>query len=533
MGSTLNKLLKVGGLRHCKVVSGHSGLSRTISYVTVMEVPDIINWLKGNELLLSSLYPIKDNLNAQAELIDRLHEVGTGALAIKANRFIGSVPEIMIKKSEQYGLPIIVIPEEVSYLDILTPAMNTIFNEKVILQEDLDQASSLLSEITLSENGISQFLETLSTLIKNKVFLESLVPYIEVPIKKSLFEPLTNQQIIELELVGRAVRMPRVIEGELVESCIVSPILLEGKLFGCITSFGFNEYIEIELAILEKASKLLSLDFLRKKVRYEIEQQYRNDFFRDLFFNQFVNKQDLVEKGKIYGFKENDEYVCISVSGQSIKNGELFTENMLRIESGLERIDNEVIIGSVRHSLYILFPVKTRSKQELMQVIKEISKEIKLILRVDVYLGIGRTYQGVDGLRKSFREAEQAVTFGPVFWKDQLIFYFNQIGLYGLIALVEGREELMQFFNETIGELVSNEKPGELDLIETIEQYFKCNESLTATANHLFIHVNTLKYRLQKIKLITGLSLQNTEEKIMLNMGLKIHHFLNSDYRFR
>lgn len=533
MGISLSKLLKTGGLRHCQVVAGKNGLDKTVSYVTVMEVPDIINWLKGNELLLTSLYPIKDDPKAQADLIERLHEVGTTAIAIKPNRFIESIPEEMKERAEKYAIPIIEIPESISYLDIISPAMNAIFDEKVVLQEDLEQASSLLSEISLYENGFSIFIDTLSMLTKNEVYLESLAPYIEVPAQEEQLEPLNEQQVNELKVVQRAVRMPRIKDGEQVEACIVSPILIDGELYGTISSFNSNaDYMEMELAILEKASMLLSLEFLRKKVKYDIEQQYRNDFFRDLFFNQFMNKQDLIEKGQIYGYKENQDYLCISVSRKELDNGKLFTKWMSRIETLLRQIEATVIIGTVRHSLYLLLPVKNRSQQELRKIINQIATGIKQVVQVDVCFGIGRTYSGVEGLRKSFREAEQAVVLGPVFWKDQSIIYFNNIGVYRLISLVDNREELRQFYEETVGKLAANDSGSDLNLIETLEQYFKHNESLTETAKQLFIHVNTLKYRLQKIKSISGLSLQKTEEKLMLNMGLKIHRYLEGDCRF-
>ncbi|MCM3762323.1 PucR family transcriptional regulator ligand-binding domain-containing protein [Alkalihalobacillus oceani] len=534
MATSLKKLLKIGGLRHCKVVAGHQGLEKTVSYVTVMEVPDIINWLKGNELLLTSLYPIKDDPVAQLELIDRLHEVGTTAVAVKPNRFIGAIPEEMKRKADEYGMPLLEIPEEISYLDILPPAMNVIFDEKVVLQEDLDQTSHLLSEISLYENGLSSFMDTLALLTKTEVYLEALAPYIEVPPQKHELAPLTTQQVNELKVVQRAVRMPRRKQGEELEDCIVSPIIIDGELQGTVSSFhSRSEYIEMELAILEKASMLLSLEFLRKKVKYDIEQQYRNDFFRDLFFNQFINKQDLMDKGKMYGFQAEEAYVCISVSGKEVEDGKMFASALGRIESVLTQIEEDIVVGSVRHSLYVLLPVKDRTKPELKKMIGQFATGIKQVVQIDVSLGVGRTYSGVDGLRKSFREAEQAVVFGPVFWKDQPIIYFSNLGAYRLIALIENRDELEQFYEETVGPLAKNDLDSELNLVETLEQYFKHNESLTETAKDLYIHVNTLKYRLQKIKTISGLNLQKTEEKLMLNMGLKIHRYLESDCRFR
>lgn len=72
MGVTIREAMQVGGLLRCKVVAGESALDKEIQYITVMEVPDVIQWLKGNELLLTSLYAIKDDLQAIQNLVPQL-----------------------------------------------------------------------------------------------------------------------------------------------------------------------------------------------------------------------------------------------------------------------------------------------------------------------------------------------------------------------------------------------------------------------------------------------------------------------------
>lgn len=529
MSTNLSKLLETGGLRQCKVVSGLSGLEKTISYVTVMEVPDITTWLKGNELILTSLYPIKDDYKAQGELIDRLHEVGTSAIAIKPNRYVQTIPDIMKVKSNKFNIPIIEIPEEVSYLDILTPAMNTIFNQKIILEEDLEHAVGELSHVLLKKNQFHSFLETVSKLTQSEIGLEVIPPYIELSLPENEIEPLNHIQLKKIEENGKSLWMNRKKANIIYEGCIVTPIYVEGRMSGMLTSFGQRGNVEMQTAILEKAAKILSLEFLREKVKYEIEQKYRDEFFSDLFFNQHINKEDLVDKGKKYGFRENEEYVCIAVHYKGdVEKGT--SELIADLECAMSTIEYDVIIGQVRHSTYILFPVKGRNQKELKGSIELFSEKV-CYKYINFCLGVGRTYKGIEGLRKSFKEAKQSVIFGPL-WSEKSINYFQAIGLYRLVSLIDNKEELKQLYEETIGKLVVKEDKSELDLIETLEVYFNNNESLRETADQLYIHVNTLKYRLSKIKLLTGLDLNRSEEKVMLNMGLKIHRYLDNYNKF-
>lgn len=526
MGIPLKNLLKVGGLRECKVVAGHSGVEKLVTYVTIMEVPDIVKWLKGNELLLTSLYPIKDDLDAQVQLIEKLHAVGTTALAIKPVRFVNAIPKEMIEKADQYGITLIEIPQDISYLDILSPAMNAIFNEKVVLQEDLEQAERLLNEISIAKSDFNQFIETLSFLTKSNVYLESNVPYIHVSTQEQQLLPMSSSQIKELEVVQRPVRMTRQSCDYQEESCIVAPIMIDGELYGAITCWHYHlEFMEVDLAIQEKAASLLSFEFLRKKVKYDIEKQYKNDFLRDLLFNQEMNMQDLVERGKTFGFIENEFYLCIIINEIQKSDDEIFTKRFSQLETEIRRVESDIIAGTIRNSLLLLVPRKNRVNQEMKKMINRFLLQVEQVVRVQVRLGIGSEYSGVRGVRRSFREAEKAITLGSKLWNTQSITYFGDLGVYRIIALIENNNELKHYYNETMEKLIVYDEGNELALIETLEKYFTCNESIKETAGQLFIHVNTLKYRLQKIKQITGLSLQNSEEKLMLQMGLKIHQY--------
>ncbi|OLS39213.1 PucR family transcriptional regulator [Bacillus sp. MRMR6] len=526
MGIPLKNLLKVGGLRECKVIAGHSGIESLVTYVTVMEVPDIVNWLKGNELLLTSLYPIKDDPGAQIQLIEKLNAVGTTALAIKPIRFIDAIPQGMIDKANQYGITLIEIPQEVSYLDILSPAMNAIFNEKVVLQEDLEQATRLLNEISITNSDFNQFISTLSFLTKSKVLLESHIPYIQVLNKEECLMPMNAEQIKEIEVIQRPIRMIRQNREGQDESCIVAPIIIDGDLYGTITCWNYSlEFMEVDLAIQEKAASLLSLEFLRKKVRYDIERQYKNDFLRDLLFNQEINLQDLVERGKTFGLREKDSYVCVIISEKEQFNNEVISKSLSEIEASIRVVESEALVGTIRSSILLLLPRKNKSDHELKKIIGRIPVLVEQIVQVGIRLGIGSEELGVRGLRKSFREAEKAITLGSKLWNQQSIIYFSNLGVYRLIGLIEDHQELKHFYNEAMKKLITFDEENELALIPTLEKYFSCNESVKETANQLFIHVNTLKYRLQKIKQVTGLSLQNSEDKLMLQMGLKIHQY--------
>ncbi|MGB9868088.1 MAG: PucR family transcriptional regulator ligand-binding domain-containing protein, partial [Bacillota bacterium] len=100
-GVTVRQALTIGGLTRARPVAGLSGLDRVIKYVDIMEVPDFASWVRPNEFIITCAYAIKDNPNAQVELVHHLARCNAAALAVKPGRFLGSMPEAMVQAAEE------------------------------------------------------------------------------------------------------------------------------------------------------------------------------------------------------------------------------------------------------------------------------------------------------------------------------------------------------------------------------------------------------------------------------------------------
>ncbi|MEY8001090.1 PucR family transcriptional regulator ligand-binding domain-containing protein [Clostridium sp. Mt-5] len=96
LGISLQRLLQVDKLRRARVLAGKRGMNKRITKVDVMEVPDIIEWVGEGELLITTAYSIKDNIDVLMKLIPELNEKGVAALGIKIGRYIKKLPPDII-----------------------------------------------------------------------------------------------------------------------------------------------------------------------------------------------------------------------------------------------------------------------------------------------------------------------------------------------------------------------------------------------------------------------------------------------------
>lgn len=128
--ATVSDILKIPKLRSLKVVAGEKGLYKKIKHVTVMEVPNIGKWMKGNDFVITSLYAVKDDVKKQCNIIRELSELSCSCIAIKVGEYLNEIPKELKDIANECELPLIKIPYELTYIDIIMEAMQLIFQEK-------------------------------------------------------------------------------------------------------------------------------------------------------------------------------------------------------------------------------------------------------------------------------------------------------------------------------------------------------------------------------------------------------------------
>lgn len=530
MAIPVNDLMKLGVFNQCKLISGLDGGRNEVKYVTVMEVPEIVKWLRGHELILTSLYSIKDDIEAQNTIVRDLHNVGSAALAIKLHPSMDKIPDMIIEESNKYSLPIIEVTNELTYIDIIVQVMNNIINQHTIVQQNFDQVNHMLNEVAVNAKGMNELVESISYLTKNFITVESEYSYIDVPDVPFKYQSLTKKQKEKLIVTKRPTKLVRKCNNREMD-CVVAPVFLDRELCGNITSWGFHgDQFELDQAILERASSLITQEFVRLKVQFDIEQQYKDEYLRDLLQNHQLNEGDLVERGSKHNFFTDKYHVCLAFIFEDTDkiNRDKISRALSTIEVEARKIQNNVFVGYYNKHIVTIYSMEKEDSLDNAALIFNIQKLHKGMTNIenidsDFHIGIGRSYKGLKGLRKSYNEATKAAKLGKTILNHSVIHY-NNLGLFQLLSNFDNDHELGIFYDETIHRIHKYNQESDLDLINTLMVYFKNNESLTKTANELFIHVNTLKYRIKKINQISGYDLNNSEEKLQLYLGLKIHY---------
>lgn len=144
-------------------------------------------------------------------------------------------------------------------------------------------------------------------------------------------------------------------------------------------------------------------------------------------------------------------------------------------------------------------------------------------------LGVGSPYVELKQMHKSFQEATQCITLSHKLKKRDHILLYEQLGFYNLLLQIENEEILYQYCNQILGSLMEYDKENHMELIKTLKYLLNTNCNILETSKQMFIHRNTVKYRIQRIEELTGRSLGETINKTYFQTGLMVLNYLEED----
>lgn len=280
-------------------------------------------------------------------------------------------------------------------------------------------------------------------------------------------------------------------------------------------------FVEGEDLISERYCSVLAVAFSNIKFYYD-EKYDRANFVKNIILDNIL-------PGDIY-LKARELYFNVDV---------MRTVILIRVNDA-----NEISVYDVIQNL---FPDKTKDfvvniNETDIALIKETkpgieAKDIEKLatsiadtLTGEFYahatIGVGTTVDNLKDLARSFKEAQTALEVGKVFDTDKTIVCYNSLGIARLIYQLP--TTLCESFLHEIFKRGSIESLDQETLF-TIQKFFENNLNVSETSRKLFVHRNTLVYRLEKIKKITGLDLREFDHAIVFKIALMVNKYLKTN----
>lgn len=539
-GITVKYALQLDCFKGAKLVAGQDGLERIITSVNVMEVPDILSWVKEGEILLTTGFSIKDDRFAQEQLIPELAEHGLSALAVKPKRYLDELPPAMIKAANDLSFPLIELPPHASHPNLLQGIYAELVNRQASLLKKTAEVHEKMMGVLLKGGGLEEIVHTLSHLVDNPVVIydsEGKVLAASLNAESQLsytidFPPRDVQKL-------RVKRETFLIDGENKRG-VICPVVGANTLYGQIAVWEQKQPLrEIDLIAIGQASALAAISFLQQKTVKSMESKYRNELLFDWLQGKIFSVEELNHRASLVGWDLENNFVLqvidIDEYSQVVSRAKRSASALYKIKDQIQRIISKVmehgrdyyILGE-RGSIFILL-IRIKASWS-SRAIKEKAREMALLLQAEFNLvepkiscsiGIGRYYKELLDLKYSYEQALKAIEIGRAIKGKGSVTNFEDLGIYRLIYHSD-QEETTGFLNDIFMPLQKYDQLHHTELVPTLEVFFKCNGNLSRMAREMYTHYNTVVYRLDRIKELTGIDLDDPEQRLNLQVALKI-----------
>lgn len=538
--------------------------------VTLRVRPPAFEPLSGHELAIVSVDALRllDETLSLAQLLGRLAERNVAGVVV-----VGAVDAAAVERANRSSLPLLRLPDTYYFAD-LGPTISRVIAEQKTKQYQLGlDVHHQLAEVSMSGRGLGAIVARVSDLTSRPVVLlddtggvlvragdvsfADVVPPIDLliqrcqPVSGGRGEPAAVHVVRD---AGTALISPVVVRDSVVGYLI---------LLAATDDFGDEDHIAVT-----RGSLVCALELAKQEAVTEAERRLRGDFF-DALLNGAPGEsmEALVDRGQRLGYDLQRTYLALAIAPDEPDHGESGDAATARIAREVsEYLASRRAVGFVasRRQAVALFlsvnlgtgvspgsdtpPARVRDVEANdhrgesrpaepgfhrpgdLSGARRFAEELRDYLSgpvgLSVSIGLGRYHAGLGGLRIGWREAEQASQIGREFFGPGQITAYGDLGVYRLLYAFRDSEELASFCDDTLAALLEYDEKNSTELLQTLDVFFRCDAGLRAAADALFLHRNSMAYRLRRISEISGLDLDNLEDRFRLQLALKGYRLL-------
>ena len=559
MTFTVQDALKVGPLRSARVLAGMDGLNHPLSYVNVMEVPDILKWVKRDELLLTTLYPMRDMTISPGELVRELSQRHLAAIAVKIGRYVDGVPDEMVEAAERERLPLLELQADVSFNDIINSLLAEILNAQANRLRHSQDVHQRFTDIVLAGGGLGEIAENLSALLQNPILIvgpeRRVLAAAESAESNGLLAQLITKQgdhqQLEASELGEGAKSAKAAStsrrmlhvGNETYPCAVRPIRVGAAFYGSIIAVLSNQELNDGMVMaIDHAATVAAIDIMKQQAILNVERRFQADFLDDLLSGRIQSHEAVSARASALAWNLDRPALVMVIAfhragqdpAQRWRNHTAFRREGVRLidlaRTTLQKLDRTVILWERSDSLVALLsepsarqtqPAQVR--QASMQFAKHINEELHIAGGEDCStIGVGRAYSDPLKLHLSYEEARQALVIGAKVWGSGTFTHFEDLGVYRILHHHPDKGELDSFAEEALGKLIEYDRKRNTDLVDTLDVLMDCNLNISVAARRLYLHYNSLRYRLQKIEELIGPFVDDAHQRFNLQFALRI-----------
>jgi len=553
-GITVNEVLALLADRGVQLIAGAAGAGRVVRHVSVLEIDDYDQWVRGGELFLTTMRAFRPE-SARVHLVENLHSAGAAALAVHPGTAKGCpVTPAVTGMADRLGMPLLMLPAEMAYITVFSEVLGTILNREAILLERAQRINASFMRVLLKGGGPEDIARSLASLIQKRVIITDsrFAPSIvATPVGESarMVSGIGDHDgpaglLSRVLPAGFAGRYRFRAGGRLSEAVVRELDVTSTAYHYVVVLTEFLDYEEtpeerqMEELALAHAADALALENAKLKALLATEMRVNYEFLDSLFGNRFSCDEEALMSARAIGLDFRDKHVVIVLTINNLtaqgpggtpwaNRGVLLREKARDI---IGRVLGEEDLLFSRSDGFVLLPDLTTGPEIAIQACEKLAHSIQAAVADELQgaslsAGIGGYHAAFLDLAKSYQEALKAAALAQRLGQGGIRTY-NRFGIYEIIGNSES-ETLREFCAKRLAPLLEHDRRKGTSLVQTLEVFMDHQHSVVQTARKMFLHPNTVKYRIGRIKELLGPQvLEDDEERLGLYVAVKARNLM-------
>lgn len=546
MGLTIKDALDMLVTANIRVVAGETQLERSISSVNIIEVPTVSTWMKGGELLFTSGFAFQGDMNSACEIISDLYHANVAALVIKPSKYLPEIPRQIIDCADSLGFPLLQIPEDMPYSIIMQPISEKIINTQLDSLRNIENAHNRLMMALLEGKSITDICEILGDLISQDVFLFDkqfqLITYSKnnkeysKDILDSITESLLNHKEAMFEC--KAHHWSSFYSEMIRDELIYIPLDINRiRTMFLIVRLNSTPLLDYDYITMENAGTVITHVLQQQQALLEKEWQLRGECLDDLIWRNYTDINTALGRAKFFGVDLTKDF-CIFVIDRSkpeqIQNYDSTTDIAQDFD------ETERLRDPIRRAMsYANYPILIQNKLNTIVILAELPREldyritktkicnlltdtVKQYASNNFIIGVSKVHSSIPDVKIAYKESITAIKCGYALKNKTNHMFFDDMGVFSFLYELQDSEATQSFFEQKFAALIRYDDEKDGDLINTLKTYFSCNCNIQKTSEALFLHKNSVIYRLHKIEQLTHSFLNDRESTFQLQLCIKL-----------
>ncbi|AJY75081.1 PucR family transcriptional regulator [Paenibacillus beijingensis] len=529
MNLTVEEALLLYPLSKAKLVAGAKGANRVIRSVNMMDAPDVFNWVKAGEMLFTTAFAIKDTPDDFLLMLRKLNERGSAGLGIKLGRYWSQIPSIVIEEADRLHFPVIELPFEFTFSDQMNALVKADIEKNTKQLHDTLNKQKNLIRFAIQPGDSPNHFQKIGEVLAHPIvvigargqILYCTSDWPEAAILKGWpWSPKSEKA-----------RTPNGLR-------YTVPLMQEGECCGFLLVMPPDAAIAQEdVGLFHQAAEILSFHMNRLQDERQTVSGYRWTLILERYLQGEMTPERFLEQAKA---ARNKIEAAAYLSVKTIPILEFHPET--DINKGLHKIRRDLmyhpyLTGIDSHHLFLdsgmvsLFsiPEGDISVSECLHRITKIYSEVlELTEDPGFRCVISKPKFRLEAIREAYEECNEAIAISDRLSIDNRVTMFSDLEFNTLFRHIP-REAMKKYCTNLLQPLLQKEEYYVTEMLHTLEAYFANEGYINDAAKQLFVHRNTVLYRLEKISELLDVDLRKTSDLLQLKLAFIFRELLQAD----